>query len=208
MTITLAQMALYAGALFVLFLTPGPVWLALTARTLAHGMRGAFPLMLGVALGDTAWSVLALVGLAWIVASYDWVMEALRWLAVVVFAGMGVMLIRHAGHQISADSRLNRKGVWAGFIAGLAVILANPKAILFYMGMLPGFFNLSTINATDIALIGAISMFVPLVGNTFFALFVDRARRLVTNPVALTRINKIAGGLLILVAIAIAVFNR
>jgi hypothetical protein len=30
----------------------------------------------------------------------------------------------------------------------------------------------------------------------------------VTNPVALTRINKIAGGLLILVAIAIAVFNR
>ncbi|NBX43387.1 MAG: LysE family translocator, partial [Rhodobacteraceae bacterium] len=37
MTITLAQMALYAGALFVLFLTPGPVWLALTARTLAHG---------------------------------------------------------------------------------------------------------------------------------------------------------------------------
>jgi threonine/homoserine/homoserine lactone efflux protein len=64
------------------------------------------------------------------------------------------------------------------------------------------------ITATDVALIGAISMFVPLVGNTFFALFVDRARRLVTNPVALTRINKIAGGLLILVAIAIAVFNR
>lgn len=208
MTITLAQMALYAGALFVLFLTPGPVWLALTARTLAHGARGAFPLMLGVALGDTAWSVLALAGLAWIVASYDWVMEALRWLAVVVFAGMGVMLIRHSGHQISADSRLNRKGVWSGFIAGVAVILANPKAILFYIGMLPGFFDLSTITATDIALIGAISMFVPLVGNTFFALFVDRARRLVTNPVALTRINKIAGGLLILVAIAIAVFNR
>ncbi|MBF9039360.1 LysE family transporter [Rhodobacterales bacterium LSUCC0387] len=208
MTITLAQMALYAGALFVLFLTPGPVWLALTARTLAHGARGAFPLMLGVALGDTAWSVLALAGLAWIVASYDWVMEALRWLAVVVFAGMGVMLIRHSSHQISADSRLNRKGVWSGFIAGVAVILANPKAILFYIGMLPGFFDLSTITATDIALIGAISMFVPLVGNTFFALFVDRARRLVTNPVALTRINKIAGGLLILVAIAIAVFNR
>ncbi|MBF9037835.1 LysE family transporter [Rhodobacterales bacterium LSUCC0246] len=208
MTITLAQMALYAGALFVLFLTPGPVWLALTARTLAHGARGAFPLMLGVALGDTAWSVLALAGLAWIVASYDWVMEALRWLAVVVFAGMGVMLIRHSSHQISANSRLNRKGVWSGFIAGVAVILANPKAILFYIGMLPGFFDLSTITATDIALIGAISMFVPLVGNTFFALFVDRARRLVTNPVALTRINKIAGGLLILVAIAIAVFNR
>jgi threonine/homoserine/homoserine lactone efflux protein len=31
----------------------------------------------------------------------------------------------------------------AGFLAGLAAILANPKAILFYMGMLPGFFDLT-----------------------------------------------------------------
>ncbi len=208
MTLTLAQLALYAGALFVLFLTPGPVWLALTARTLAHGIKGAFPLMLGVAIGDAAWSVLALVGLAWIVASFDWVMEALRWLAVVVFAGMGVMLIRHADVKISADSRLNRKGVWAGFVAGLAVILANPKAILFYMGMLPGFFDLTTVTVIDIVVIGVISMAVPLVGNVFFAIFVDRARRLVTNPDALARINKVAGGLLILVAVAIAVFNR
>ncbi|MCV2875836.1 LysE family translocator [Rhodobacteraceae bacterium XHP0102] len=208
MTLTLTQLALYAGALFVLFLTPGPVWLALTARTLAHGIKGAFPLMLGVAIGDAAWSVLALVGLAWIVASFDWVMEALRWLAVIVFAGMGFMLIRHADAQISADSRLNRKGVWAGFIAGLAVILANPKAILFYMGMLPGFFDLTTVTVTDIVVIGGISMAVPLVGNVFFAMFVDRARRLVTNPDALVRINKVAGGLLILVAVAIAVFNR
>ena len=28
--------------------------------------------------------------------------------------------------------------MWAGFVAGLALILGNPKAILFYMGVLPG----------------------------------------------------------------------
>lgn len=204
MTVTAAQLALYSGALFVLFLTPGPVWLALTARVLSHGAGAAVPLMLGVALGDTVWSVTAVLGLSWVVGSLGWVLAGLRWLAVGLFAAMGFLLIRHAGRDIAADSRLNRPGAWAGFIAGIAAILANPKAILFYMGMLPGFFDLSSIAAPDIAAIAAASMAVPLIGNGAFALFVDRARRLVSSPVALKRTNQAAGAMLILVAVVIA----
>jgi threonine/homoserine/homoserine lactone efflux protein len=140
-TLTATQLGLYATALFVLFLTPGPVWLATAARALAHGWVAAVPLVLGVALGDALWSVTAALGLAWIVGSYGWVMDVLKWVAVAVFALMGVLLIRHADKTISADSALIRPGAMAGFLAGIAAILANPKAILFYMGMLPGFFE-------------------------------------------------------------------
>jgi threonine/homoserine/homoserine lactone efflux protein len=207
MTLTATQVALYAGALFVLFLTPGPVWLATAARALAHGWVATVPLILGVALGDAVWSVAATLGLAWIVGSYAWVMDALRWVAVAVFALMGVLLIRHADQAISADSRLNRRGAWAGFLAGVAAILANPKAILFYMGMLPGFFDLSAISWTDVAVIAAVSMAIPLVGNTGFAFLVDHARRRFSSPERLARINRIAGALLILVAVVIALSN-
>ena len=207
MTLTAAQIALYAGALFVLFITPGPVWLATAARALAHGWVAAIPLVLGVALGDALWSVAATLGLAWIVGSYGWVMEALRWVAVAVFAVMGWLLIRHADRAIASDSRLNRPGAWAGFMAGIAAILANPKAILFYMGMLPGFFDLTAITAADVAVIAAVSMLIPLIGNTGFAFLVDHARRRFSSPERLARINRIAGGLLILVAVVIAVSN-
>ena len=206
MTITLFDMALYAGALFVLFLTPGPVWLATAARTLAHGAGAAFPLILGVALGDFLWSLLAILGLSWVVASYAGIMVALKWLAVAVFAAMGAMLIHHAGRPIDADTRLNRPGAWAGFLAGLAAIMANPKAILFYMGMLPGFFDLSRLTVADIAVIAGISMAVPLVGNMGFAVIIDRARLRLTSGAAMRRINLVAGGLLIGVAVVIAVF--
>jgi threonine/homoserine/homoserine lactone efflux protein len=94
----------------------------------------------------------------------------------------------------------------AGFIAGLAAILANPKAILFYMGMLPGFFDLTGLTAADIAVIAAISMAVPLVGNMGFALIIDRARLRLTSSATLERINRVAGALLICVAVVIAVF--
>jgi threonine/homoserine/homoserine lactone efflux protein len=202
-TLTATQLGLYATALFVLFLTPGPVWLATAARALAHGWVAAVPLVLGVALGDALWSVTAALGLAWIVGSFGWVMDVLKWVAVAVFALMGVLLIRHADKTISADSALIRPGAMAGFLAGIAAILANPKAILFYMGMLPGFFDLTRVTALDIAAIAAISTLVPLIGNTGFAILVDTARRRFSSPERLARINRIAGGLLIAVAVVI-----
>ncbi len=207
MTLTALQLALYAGALFVLFLTPGPVWLATAARTLAHGWTSAVPLILGVALGDMVWSLTAVLGLSWVVASYPWVMLALRWLAVAVFALMGWLLIRHADRAIAANSALTRPGALAGFAAGIVAILANPKAVLFYMGMLPGFFDLTVLTRPDIAAIAFVSMIVPLIGNIGFAWLVDRARRRFSSPERLARINRVAGGLLILVAVVIAVTN-
>ncbi len=208
MTLTAAQIALYAGALFVLFLTPGPVWLACAARALAHGWVAAIPLIAGVALGDAAWSLTATLGLALIVGTYAWVMEALRWVAVGVFALMGWLLIRNADAAISADSALTRPGAWAGFAAGIVAILANPKAILFYAGMLPGFFDLTAVTASDIAVIALVSMAVPFVSNIGFAILVDGARRRFSSPERLARINRVAGGLLILVAVVIALSNR
>jgi threonine/homoserine/homoserine lactone efflux protein len=207
MTLTAAQLAFYAGAIFILFITPGPVWLAMTARALAHGWVAAIPLVIGVALGDGLWSVAAALGLAWIVSGFPIVMEVLRWVAVAVFALMGWLLIRHADKSIATDSALTRPGLWAGFLAGLAAILANPKAILFYMGMLPGFFDLTAISMADIAAIALVSMLVPLVGNIGFAILVDRARRRFASPERLARINRIAGAMLILVAVVIALSN-
>ena len=203
MSITLADIGLYAGALLVLFLTPGPVWLALLARTLSGGFAAALPLALGVVVGDFLWPMAAIFGLAWMVSVYAEVLVALRWAAVVLFTLMGVQLIRHADQAIEADGRLTRPGFWPGFSAGLAAILGNPKAILFYLGLLPGFFDLSAISQIDIAIIIGVSMAVPFIGNMVFAVGIDRLRLLIQSPTALRRANQIAGVLLILVGLAI-----
>ncbi|MEX5727887.1 threonine/homoserine/homoserine lactone efflux protein [Rhodovulum iodosum] len=203
MTVTPGDLLLYSGALLVLFLTPGPVWVALTARALSGGFRAAWPLALGVVIGDALWPLLAILGVSWIVSVFDGFLAVLRVVASLVFVGMGVFLLRHPAASIAEDSRLTRPGMWAGFLAGLAVILGNPKAILFYMGVLPGFFDLSAVRGPDIAAIVGISMAVPLLGNLVFALFIDRARRILTSPAALRRTNRTAGALLIGVGLVI-----
>jgi threonine/homoserine/homoserine lactone efflux protein len=198
------DLAFYSGALLVLFFTPGPVWVALVARALSGGFGAAWPLAVGVVIGDALWPLAAIFGLSWIVSVYGGFMDALRWVAALTFLVMGWLLIRHADRRPGRDSRLTRPGRWAGFAAGVAVILGNPKAILFYMGVLPGFFDISRITATDIAAIIALSMLIPLLGNLAFALSIDRARRLLTSPAALARTNRIAGALLIGVGVVIA----
>ena len=55
MTISLPDLLLYCGALLILFLTPGPVWLAIMARALSGGFSAAWPLALGVSIGDMLW---------------------------------------------------------------------------------------------------------------------------------------------------------
>ncbi len=199
MNASIAQLAAYAGAVLVLFLTPGPVWLAMTARAMSGGFAAAWPLALGVVVGDALWPFLAILGVNALIALYAGFLVALKWVAAATFLLMGVLVLRRANAPIGTDSRLTRPGAWAGFLAGVAVIIGNPKAILFYMGMLPAFFDLSDLTALDVLAIVLISIAVPLVCNLGFAAFVDRTRRLMTSPAALRRMTLAAGWMLIAV---------
>ena len=204
MSITLWQLLIYAAGIAALWAVPGPVWVALLARSLSGGFAAAWPLAVGVVLGDLMWPAIAIFGLSWIVSVYAGFLSALKIVAAVIFAVMGLLLIRKSGTLMGADSRLTKPGHLAGFMTGVAAVIGNPKAILFYMGVLPGFFDLSTLNAVDATAILLVSAFVPLVGNLALALFVDKARGLLTSPDRVQLLNRISGVLLILVGIAIA----
>lgn len=203
MTVTFWELLLYAGGMAALWVVPGPVWVALTARALTGGFASAWPLAVGVAIGDAVWPLAAIFGLTWILSVYGGFLDALQWVAAAIFVIMGLMLLRKSG-EVSTDSRLTRPGRLAGFVTGVAVVIGNPKAILFYMGMLPGFFDLARLEGWDIAAILAISAAIPMAGNLGLALFIDRARALLASPESVKRINTVSGILLIGVGIAIA----
>jgi threonine/homoserine/homoserine lactone efflux protein len=203
MTVTLDQLLLYALGMAGLWAVPGPVWVALTARALSGGMAAAWPLAVGVALGDLIWPLCAILGLAWVLSVYGDILSVMRWVAAGVFIVMGVLLLLKPGAAPGTDSRMTKPGIWAGFSVGVAAVIGNPKAILFYMGFLPGFFDLGRVTVPDILAILAISAIVPMTGNLGLALFLDRARQLLSSPAAVRRMNVGSGVLLILVGLVI-----
>ena len=197
--LSLSEIGLYSFALLLLFITPGPVWVALIARSLKSGFAGAWPLALGVALGDICWPALALLSLGQIVSLHGDIIFWLRYIAVAVFAGMGIGLYLAPVQPLQAESKLTKEGVLAGFLAGLMVIIGNPKAMLFYIGILPGFFDVSRLQIGDIMLIALISALVPFIGNLILGLAVGRTRQLISSVSARHRLNQVSGVILILV---------
>lgn len=204
MTLSLESVWLYALAMAAIWLTPGPVWVAIIARALTSGFRGAWPLSIGVAIGDAIWPLIAILGLGTIVGDSETLLTALRWVAAVVFFGMGILLLRHASQPVERDSRLIRRGRWAGFTAGLLAIAGNPKAALFYVGVLPGFFDITSLTKTDIVVIVVMSATVPFILNLCMGAVVAAARAKLATPEGMRRMNLISGGLLIGVGLIIA----
>jgi threonine/homoserine/homoserine lactone efflux protein len=203
---TSAQLLAYAGALAVLVATPGPVVAALIARAATGGVRAVVPLTLGVAVGDVIWPLLALLGIGAVVGVWAGALTVLRYFGAAILAWMGWRLIVQAegAAKAAAAGVFARERGWAGFAAGLAIIAGNPKAILFYLGVLPGFFALEGLRWWEVAVICGVSGLVPLAGNLAWAALFARTRRFLADPVAMRRTYVGAGVALILVGIAIA----
>lgn len=201
MSLSLTDIALYAFALFILFLTPGPVWVALTARCLHSGFSGGWPLALGVAVGDCLWPLLALLTLTQFAQVYAEMLVGLKFLAVAVFFFLGVQLIRMPVARPVVAGRLTQPGVLTGFLAGILVILGNPKAILFYLGILPGFFDIESLSPADITVVVFCSALVPFMGNLLFIVAVNKAKTLLTSDLARRRLNVGTGAVLIAVGV-------
>ena len=198
MTVTLTELALYAFALGVLVLTPGPVVVATIARTLSSGWRSAMPLAAGVSLVDVLWPLLAILGLSALVQANADLLQWMRYVGGAILIWMGWRLISGSKEALETDPdpALMRRSAWQGFVAGVLVNLGNPKSIVFFIGVLPNLFDMAALTTLDIVAILALSATVPFLGNLVWALTAHRARRFLRSAKAVRRVNQASGGAL------------
>ena len=206
MTIDGNQIFLYFLALVILFLTPGPVWVALIARTVSGGAKSSISLSLGVSLGDMLWPFVVYFSLSLLISLYSDILLIFRYVASFVLILMGLQIIYLRNKTVSEDHRLTKSGFISGFYAGFIAVTANPKASLFYMTLLPGFFNFELIGIIDVCLISLLSFSIPMIGNILMILFVAKVRSLLSSPYAVRMTNLISGILLVFVGISISIF--
>ena len=206
MTIDSNQIVLYFLALVILFLTPGPVWVALIARTVSGGAKSSISLALGVSLGDMLWPFVVYFSLSLLISLYSDILLIFRYVASFVLILMGLQIIYLRNKTLSEDHRLTKSGFIAGFYAGFIAVTANPKASLFYMTLLPGFFDFELIGIIDVCIISLLSFSIPMIGNILMILFVAKVRSLLSSPYAVRMTNLISGILLVFVGISISIF--
>jgi threonine/homoserine/homoserine lactone efflux protein len=173
--------------------TPGPGIAAVIARSLAHGFRGAPAFVAGFIVGDLTWFAIAATGLAALAKTAESVFGAIKWAGVAYLLYLAWKLWTAPAERVAVAAEDGRQHGWRAFLASLTLTLANPKAILFFLALLPTVIDLASMNAVrflEISLAMALVMPAVMFSYVFLA---ARARELFTTPKAVRRLNRSSG---------------
>ena len=173
--------------------TPGPGIAAIIARSLAHGSKGAPAFIAGFVVGDLVWFTIAATGLAALAKTAATLFIAIKWAGVVYLVYLAWKLWTAPAERVEVRDDDGRQHGWRAFVASLMLTLANPKAILFFLALLPTVIDLASMNAVRfLEISAAITIVLPLVLGTYVFL-AARARQLFTTPRAVRRLNRGSG---------------
>jgi len=156
MTISSA-IALFS-VLLVLGLIPGPSSLAVVARSLSGGLRSGLTTAFGVLSGDYIFIVLAALGMSAMAEAMGCAFTLVKYAAAVylIYFGITILLSRHSRMPqpgTPEPAKASAKGLAGDYLTGLLVTLSNPKAILFYMSILPAVLDFDALSIIDVLLV-------------------------------------------------------
>ena len=193
--------AAFAAATAILLTIPGPTILLVVSYALGQGWRTAFPMAVGVALGDFTAMTLSLLGLGALLATSATVFTLLKWVGAAYLIWLGVKLFR-AGGTLDAKPREDKTSALRMLAHAWLVTALNPKSLTFFVAFLPQFLDPARDFWTQMLIFEATFVTLAFANAFGYALLASRARSLVRNPRAIGLFNKVGGSLLIGAGIA------
>jgi len=163
----------YVAACFVIAIIPGPTVTVIVANSLAHGTRAGLLNVAGTQLGLGLMMAILVVGLSSVIAAMGWLFDWLRWAGAAYLIWIGFKLLRSPEAIAQATATPAPRG---GFLVqGFLVLMANPKALLWFGAFIPQFVDPKGNYVSQIVLLGLTAMGVALVTDGAYAVLTGRA---------------------------------
>ena len=184
----------YVLACLLITIVPGPTVTVIVANSLAHGTRAGLLNVAGTQLGLALMMGTLIVGLSSVIEAMGWLFDWLRIAGALYLVWLGWKLIRSPDMEISLKSQSIPRG---GFFAqGLLVLLANPKALLWFGAFIPQFVDPKGNYVAQIALLGVTAMAVAALTDGAYAVLTGRAGALFSRG-RIRLLSRLGGGFLI-----------
>jgi homoserine/homoserine lactone efflux protein len=182
----------------VLCLTPGPAVLFVVSCGLARGGRAALWGNAGILSGNTFYFVLSALGLgATLLASHE-VFTIIKYLGAAYLVWLGIRTIRGSGLALRPDAHAEPTVQrWRMLARGFALQASNPKALMFFVALLPQFIDTHRAIGPQIVILAVTSALIEFLILAGYGYFAGRAARLAREARFLTVTNRASGGLLI-----------
>jgi threonine/homoserine/homoserine lactone efflux protein len=187
----------YAATTAVVLAIPGPTILLVLSYSIAHGRKATFPLVAGVALGDSIAITFSLIGLGTLLAASAFWFTLIKWMGGLYLIYLGLRLVRGAAKpmqlQAAGTQQVSPRKL---FTNAFIVTVLNPKSIVFFIALLPQFISTAHPATTQLWILGVTFVVLATIGATSYALFAASIRRFLASPRAQKAYSYIGGGLL------------
>nr|WP_315847044.1 LysE family translocator [uncultured Achromobacter sp.] len=140
-SVVMADMAVFLGALLIVYVVPGPDMILLLETGVLRGRGQALAVAVGLAIARAAHVTLAALGLAALFKTHPWAFDAARTVGGIYLMWLGLRLLRAGPVALDAAGQTPARGSGLGgaLLAGVLTNVLNPKALLFCSVLLPQF---------------------------------------------------------------------
>ena len=195
---------LYLIAVAAVMVTPGPTMLLALSNGATRPTRVAACGIAGAALADLILIGAVGCGLGALLQASEHLFSAIKWIGAAYLLYLAWKLWTAPASRVAVEDGDTKRHGWQAFLGGLALTISNPKAILFFLALLPTVVDLASINAWSfLEISAAICVLMPIILGTY-AFLAARARELFTSAKSVRRLNRSSGVAMAGVAVVIA----
>jgi len=188
----------YVATSAVVLAIPGPTILLVLSYSIAHGRKATFPVVIGVALGDSVAITLSLIGLGTLLATSAFWFTIIKWIGGCYLIYLGIALLRGAGKAMPEQAQQARPSTPRKLFGNAFIVTAlNPKSIVFFIALLPQFISPDHPVTSQLWILGVTFVVLATIGATSYALFAASIRRWLASARAQRAYSMVGGGLLL-----------
>lgn len=134
------KLGLFAFAVLLLALTPGPVWVYLLSRTLTQGRRAGYFSLIGVMAGVLVHLFAAALGLSAVLLAVPAAFDAIKLAGAAYLLWLAWTTLRGGGFSFTPQP-LDPVPDRVLFRQSLTASVINPKVAVFYLSLFPQFID-------------------------------------------------------------------
>lgn len=185
----------------VLCFIPGPAVLFVLSVALARGVRPGIAAAAGILTANAGYFALSATGVAAVIVASHELFTVLKWAGAVylVYLGLG-MLFGRTRPTPAASPQVVR----GALLRGVLVQGANPKALVFFVALLPQFIEPGAPVVFQIMVLGASSIVIEFFALAVYVAVAVRARQLAGSRLA-GPLQRVGGGFLVAAGARLAV---
>lgn len=188
-----ATLLLFAATALLFAASPGPNFVFVLTRSVSHGRTEGLMSVLGIGTGALVHTLAAVLGLSALLATSALAFGVVKLLgaAYLIYLGVRVLLTDAAALPTAAAGATDRG---AAYRQGLATMVLNPKAAVYFLAVLPQFVDASSPAAGQLLVLGTVQALAAVTVYTVVAFAAGSVGRFLGRSLKARQAQKWATG--------------